>query len=49
MILLAQITAQTHTVAQTSIGLGSAIALAGILSWLYVLYFAATRTPDERR
>ncbi|MBC8001587.1 MAG: hypothetical protein H7X97_03270 [Opitutaceae bacterium] len=23
--------------------------LAGILSWLYVLYFALTRKPDERR
>jgi hypothetical protein len=23
--------------------------LAGLLSWLYVLYFANTRTPDERK
>jgi hypothetical protein len=23
--------------------------LAGILSWLYVIYFAATRKPDERK
>jgi fucose permease len=23
--------------------------LSGILSWLYVLYFALTRTPDERK
>lgn len=23
--------------------------LAGILTWLYVLYFAATRKPDEKR
>lgn len=23
--------------------------LAGILSWFYVIYFAATRKPDERR
>jgi hypothetical protein len=23
--------------------------LAGIFSWLYVLYFASTRRPDERR
>ena len=23
--------------------------LAGIFSWLYVIWFAATRTPDERR
>jgi hypothetical protein len=24
-------------------------ALAGLFSWLYVLYFALTRRPDERR
>jgi len=24
-------------------------ALAGLFSWLYVLYFAVTRRPDERR
>jgi len=23
--------------------------LAGILSWFYVVYFAATRRPDERK
>ncbi|HET9864088.1 MAG TPA: hypothetical protein VFP37_11635 [Steroidobacteraceae bacterium] len=23
--------------------------LAGILSWFYVIYFAATRNPDERK
>jgi hypothetical protein len=23
--------------------------LAGVLSWLYVIYFAATRKPDERK
>ena len=54
----------THTVAQTGIGLGSAIAvvcswqrnrsilwtiLAGILSWLYVIYFAMTRQADETK
>ncbi|GDY22833.1 hypothetical protein LBMAG56_41800 [Verrucomicrobiota bacterium] len=65
MILLAQISAQTtQAVAQTGIGLGSAIAvvcswqrnrsivwaiLAGILSWLYVVYFALTRKPDEKK
>ncbi len=65
MILLAQITTQTtQTVAQTGIGLGSAIAvvcswqrnrsilwalLAGILSWVYVIYFALTRKADETR
>jgi hypothetical protein len=63
-MMLAQIATQTHTVTQTGIGIGSAIAivcswqrhrsilwaiLAGILSWLYVIYFAATRRPDERR
>ena len=65
MIQLAQVTAQTtHYVAQTGIGLGSAIAvvcswqrnrsilwavLAGILSWFYVIYFALTRTSDEKK
>ena len=59
MTLFAQVALPTQTVAQTGIGLGSAIAvvcswqrnrsilwaiLAGILSWLYVLYFAMTRT-----
>ena len=63
-MILAQIVANSQTVAQTGIGIGSAIAivcswqrnrsirwaiLAGILSWLYVIYFAATRRPDERR
>jgi hypothetical protein len=52
----------TQTVAQTGIGLGSAIAVVcswernrsillavihGTLSWLYVIYFAVTRQPDE--
>jgi hypothetical protein len=57
--LLAQLTTQTaHTVTQTGIGLGSAIAIvcswdrnrsilwaiiAGLLSWIYVIYFALTR------
>ena len=64
MTLLAQITTQTQTFAQSGIGLGSAIAvvcswqrnrsilwaiLAGFLSWLYVIYFAATRRRDEVR
>lgn len=64
MTLLAIITAQTQTAAESGIGLGSAIAvvcswqrnrsilwaiLAGILSWLYVIYFAATRAPDEMK
>ncbi|MCX6906273.1 MAG: hypothetical protein NTW03_22900 [Verrucomicrobia bacterium] len=64
-MILAQIANQTtNTVAQTGIGLGSAIAvvcswqrnrsilwgiLAGILSWLYVIYFAMTRKADERK
>jgi hypothetical protein len=52
----------THTVAQTGIGLGAAIAivcswqrnrsilwaiLAGILSWIYVIYYAVTRKDDK--
>jgi hypothetical protein len=64
MILLGQITTQTQTMAQSGIGLGSAIAivcswqrnrsilwaiLAGIFSWFYVIYFAATRMPDEQK
>jgi hypothetical protein len=64
MLLLAEITSEAQTVAQTGIGLGSAIAvvcswqrnrsilwaiLAGFFSWLYVIYFAATRRPDEVR
>ena len=64
MLILAQITIQTQAVAQTGIGLGSAIAvvcswqrnrsilwalLAGILSWLYVVYFALTRQPGETK
>jgi hypothetical protein len=63
-MMIAQIVAQAQTVAQTGIGIGSAIAivcswqrnrsivwaiLAGILSWLYVIYFAATRRPDEEK
>jgi hypothetical protein len=62
--MLDQVATQTQTVAQTGIGIGSAIAivcswqrnrsilwaiLAGILSWFYVIYFAVTRKPDERR
>ncbi|HQW29313.1 MAG TPA: hypothetical protein PK529_09025 [Verrucomicrobiales bacterium] len=53
-----------HTVTQTGIGLGSAIAvvcswqrhrsilwaiLAGILSWIYVIFFALTRRADEMK
>lgn len=64
IMMFAQVVTQTQTVAQTGIGIGSAIAivcswqrnrsilwaiLAGIFSWLYVIYFAATRQPDERR
>jgi hypothetical protein len=60
MMTIAQIITQAQTVAQTGIGLGSAIAivcswqrnrsiLAGIFSWFYVIYFAATRTPDEQK
>jgi hypothetical protein len=63
-MMLAQVVAQTQSVAQTGIGIGCAIAivcswhrnrsilwaiLAGILSWFYVIYFAATRKPDERK
>ena len=63
-MMLAQAVIQTHAIAETGIGLGSAIAivcswqrnrsilwaiLAGILSWLYVIYFAATRRPEERK
>jgi hypothetical protein len=64
MVILAQITTQAQAVAQTGIGLGSAIAvvcswqrnrsilwaiLAGIFSWFYIIYFAATRTADEQK
>jgi hypothetical protein len=64
-MIIAQIANQTtHTVAETGVGLGSAIAvvcswhrnrsilwaiLAGILSWLYVIYFAMTRRGDESK
>jgi|688.fasta_scaffold114576_4 hypothetical protein len=64
-MLLAQIVNQTaHSVTQTGIGLGAAIAvvcswqrnrsivwaiLAGLLSWIYVIYFAITREPDETK
>ena len=64
-MIIAQIANQTaHTVTQTGIGLGSAIAivcswqrnrsilwaiLAGILSWIYVIYFALTRRTDETK
>jgi hypothetical protein len=64
MMMLAQIITETPAVAQTGMGIGSALAivcswqrnrailwavLAGILSWLYVIYFALTRKPDEVR
>ena len=64
-MIIAEIASQTtHTVTQTGIGLGSALAmvcswqrnrsilwaiLAGIFSWIYVLYFALTREPDETK
>ena len=64
-MILAQLANQTvHTVTQTGIGLGSAIAvvcswqrhrsilwaiLAGILSWIYVIFFALTRRADEMK
>lgn len=63
-MMLFQVVVESQTVAQTGIGIGSAIAivcswqrnrsilwaiLAGIFSWLYVIYFAATRRPDEKR
>jgi hypothetical protein len=64
-MIIAEIATQTtHTVTQTGIGLGSALAivcswqrnrsilwaiLAGIFSWLYVIYFAITRTPEETK
>ncbi|HPA47365.1 MAG TPA: hypothetical protein PLG59_20275 [bacterium] len=53
----------THTVTNTGISLGAAIAVVlswhrnksillaivhGILSWLYVIYFALTRRDDEQ-
>ena len=62
-MIIAHITSEaTHTVTQSGIGLGSAIAvvcswqrnrsilwaiLAGILSWVYVIYYALTRAPQE--
>lgn len=60
-MMLAQIAIETTTAAtQTGTGLGSAIAvvcswqrnrsiLAGLLSWLYVIYFALTRKADETK
>jgi hypothetical protein len=64
-MIIAEIANQTaHTVTQTGIGLGSALAvvcswqrnrsilwaiLAGVLSWVYVIYFALTRTPQETK
>ena len=64
-MIIAEIANQTtHTVTQTGIGLGSALAvvcswqrnrsilwaiLAGIFSWIYVIYFALTREPDETK
>ncbi len=63
--MIAQIVNETtHTVTQTGIGLGSAIAVvcswhrnrsilwaivAGIFSWFYVIYFAASRQPGETK
>ncbi|MES2709124.1 MAG: hypothetical protein V4726_21185 [Verrucomicrobiota bacterium] len=62
MIILAQTIVQNHTVTQSGISLGAALAvvcswqrnrsilwavLAGILSWVYVIYFAVTRSADE--
>ena len=56
-------TIYVRDVAQTGIGLGTALAIvcswqrnksillaiiAGFFSWLYVIYFAITRRPDER-
>jgi hypothetical protein len=64
MPLLVAVAERTTDLAQTGIGLGSAIAivcswqrnrsilwaiLAGFLSWFYVIYFALTRRPDERK
>jgi hypothetical protein len=64
MILAEIVNQTTNAVAETGIGLGSAIAvvcswqrnrsilwaiLGGILSWLYVIYFALTRRADERK
>ena len=64
MTMLAEVTIQTHSMAETGIGIGSVLAmicswhrnrsilwaiLSAILSWLYVIYFAATRRPDERK
>jgi hypothetical protein len=64
MIIAQIVNETTHTVTQTGIGLGSAIAvvcswhrnrsilwaiLAGIFSWFYVIYFAATRQPGETK
>ena len=64
MLLLAEIAERSTDIAQTGIGLGSAIAvvcswhrnrsilwaiLAGFLTWFYVIYFALTRRPDERK
>ena len=64
MMLAHIIDGASHTVTQTGIGLGSAIAvvcswqrnrsilwaiLAGILSWIYVIYFALTREPGESK
>ncbi len=63
-MILAQTLTQAHNVAQTGIGIGSALAivcswqrnrsilwaiLAALLSWLYVIYFALTREPGERK
>jgi hypothetical protein len=64
-MMIAEITnVTTHTVTQSGIGLGAAIAvvcswqrnrsivwaiIAGIFSWLYVIYFAMTREPGETK
>ena len=61
-MLLAQGYAVQQTVAQSGIGIGSAVAIVvswhrnkslvlaiihGVLSWLYVIYFALTRRDNE--
>ncbi|MDB6069810.1 MAG: hypothetical protein JWL81_981 [Verrucomicrobiales bacterium] len=61
---MAHIVYHTNTVAQTGIGIGSALAivcswqrnqsilwgiLAGVFSWFYIIYFAATRGPGDRK
>ena len=63
MILAQAASNAHHTVTQSGIGLGSAIAVVlswhrnksilfaiihGILSWIYVIYFALTREENEQ-